>query len=129
MQELEFEPDFAKGNGLLPVITQDVHSNEVLMLAYMNKEAFERSLATNEAHYFSRSRNELWHKGASSGHIQKIHSIRLDCDSDTILLKVEQLGNIACHNGYKSCFYREYKNNEISLCFEQLKKPEEIYKK
>ncbi len=127
MQDLEFYPDFSKGNGLIPVIVQDVNSSEVIMLAYMNEEAYQKSLEIGEAVYFSRSRNKLWHKGESSGHIQKIHSIRLDCDNDTLLLKVNQIGNIACHEGYHSCFYREYQNGNVSYCFEQLKDPKDIY--
>lgn len=127
--EFDFTPDFNKGNGLITAIAQDIHSNEVIMLAFMNKEAFEKTLETGEAYYFSRSRNKLWHKGESSGHIQKVHAIRLDCDGDAILLKVEQLGNIACHEGYHSCFFREWKNGKVSYCFEQLKDPNLIYNK
>ncbi len=127
--EIDFTPDFNKGNGLITAIAQDIHSNEVIMLAFMNKEAFEKTLETGEAYYFSRSRNKLWHKGESSGHIQKVHAIRLDCDGDAVLLKVEQLGNIACHEGYHSCFFREWKNGKVSYCFEQLKDPNLIYNK
>ncbi len=127
--KIDFTPDFKKGNGLISAIAQDIHSGEVIMLAFMNKEAFEKTLETGEAYYFSRSRNKLWHKGESSGHVQKVHSIRLDCDGDAVLLKVEQLGNIACHEGYHSCFFREWKNGNVSYCFEQLKDPKLIYNK
>ena len=92
-------------NGLVPVVTQDAFSGEVLMLAYANLEALQKTLETKQAHYFSRSRNELWHKGASSGHFQNIKDIRYDCDSDAVLYKVEQIG-AACHTGNYSCFYR-----------------------
>lgn len=127
--KIDFTPDFTKGNGLISAIAQDIHSGEVIMLAFMNKEAFEKTLETGEAYYFSRSRNKLWHKGESSGHIQKVHAIRLDCDGDAVLLKVEQIGNIACHEGYHSCFFREWKNGNITYCFEQLKDPNLIYNK
>ena len=126
---ISFTPDFSKGNGLITAIAQDIHSGEVIMLAHMDKEAFEKTLETKEAHYHSRSRNKLWHKGESSGHIQKIHSIRLDCDGDAVLLKVEQIGNIACHEGYHSCFYREWKDGQVTKCFECLKDNAEIYGK
>ena len=95
--------DWEKMQGLVPVITQDASTKEVLMLAYMNKEALELSLSTNIAHYFSRSKQRIWKKGESSGHIQDIVEILLDCDDDTILLKVNQTG-VACHTGRKSCF-------------------------
>ena len=102
----DFGPDFSKG--LVPAIAQDAATGEVLMLAYMNEEAWKRTLETGEAHYWSRSRKELWHKGGTSGNVQKVLSIRLDCDSDTVLLKIEQIGGAACHTGRRSCFYREW---------------------
>ncbi|NMB98402.1 MAG: phosphoribosyl-AMP cyclohydrolase [Clostridiaceae bacterium] len=91
---------------LIPVIAQDVDTNVVLMLAYMNKEAFDKTLETRIAHYWSRSRKKLWMKGETSGHIQRVESIKIDCDNDTILLRVKQEG-VACHTGQYSCFYRE----------------------
>ncbi|MGL5415720.1 MAG: phosphoribosyl-AMP cyclohydrolase [Clostridium sp.] len=97
--------DFKKGNGLIPAIVQDYRNNEVLMLAYINEESMRKTLETGECHYFSRSRNELWHKGATSGHIQKVKEIKVDCDNDTVLFFVKQKG-AACHTGEKSCFYR-----------------------
>jgi len=100
-------PDFKKGGGLIPVIAQDAATREVLMLAYMNEDAWEKTLETGEAHYWSRSRKTLWHKGGTSGHVQKVKAVRLDCDLDTVLLLVEQAGNAACHEGYLSCFFRE----------------------
>src|SRR4030042_6266260 len=92
--------------GLLPAIVQDAASGDVLRLAFMNREAWERTLATGEAHYFSRTRNKIWHKGETSGHVQRVKAIYLDCDQDTVLLKVEQVGGAAGHTGYRSCFYR-----------------------
>jgi len=104
--------DWEKMNGLIPVVTQEASTNEVLMLAYMDKEALELTLKTNIAHYFSRSKQRIWKKGESSGHTQEIVDIMLDCDDDTILLKVNQTG-VACHTGRKSCFFTSIKTNEI----------------
>ena len=104
--------DWNKMQGLVPVITQDYLSNEVLMLAYMDKEAYDLSIKTNYAHYFSRSKNRLWKKGETSGHTQEIQEVLLDCDNDTILLKIKQNG-VACHTGRKSCFFTNVKTNEI----------------
>ena len=105
--------DFDKQDGLVPVITQDATTNEILMLAYMNKEALELTLQTNYAHYFSRSKQRIWKKGESSNHTQKIESIKVDCDNDTLLLKVIQNG-VACHTGRKSCFFTDLKTNTIT---------------
>ena len=105
--------DFDKQDGLVPVITQDATTNEILMLAYMNKEALELTLQTNYAHYFSRSKQRIWKKGESSNHTQKIESIKVDCDNDTLLLKVIQNG-VACHTGRKSCFFTDLKTDEIT---------------
>ena len=109
----DFAPDFSKG--LLPAIAQDHATGEVLMLAYMNEEAWRKTLETGEAHYWSRSRKELWHKGGTSGHVQKICALRLDCDNDTVLLLVEQMGGAACHTGYRSCFYRKVADGELVI--------------
>ncbi len=106
--------DFKKNGGLVPVIVQDVDTNEVLMLAYMNEEALELTKRSGFAHYFSRSRNKLWKKGESSGHTQEVKDILIDCDNDTILLKVKQNG-VACHTGRKSCFFTRLENNEVIL--------------
>ncbi len=106
--------DWEKMNNLIPVITQETKTNEVLMLAYMNKEALELTLETKIAHYFSRSKQRLWKKGESSGHLQNVKEILLDCDNDTILLKVEQIG-VACHTGRKSCFFTNLETNEEVL--------------
>ena len=104
-------PDFAKGvAGLLPAIAQDVHSGQVLMLAWMNRESYDETVRSGYAVYFSRSRSRLWKKGESSGHLQKVASIHVDCDADAILVKVEQAG-AACHEGYRSCFFREWSDD------------------
>ncbi len=105
------QPNFEKGNGLIPVVVQDVHTKQVLMLAYMNKKSFQMTLDTEIATYFSRSRNQLWVKGETSGHYQYVKEMYIDCDEDTILLLVEQKG-AACHTGHYSCFYRDI-NGEI----------------
>ena len=100
------EPDFDKRGGFVPVIAQDADSGQVLMLAYMNREAWRHTLATGRATYWSTERHELWVKGETSGHLQHVREIRVDCDADAILLKVEQVGGVACHEGYESCFFR-----------------------
>lgn len=104
--------DFSKGNGLVPVVVQDVNTKEVLMLAYMNEESLKRTIETKLATYWSRSRQKLWIKGETSGHYQHVKDIRVDCDEDTILLIVEQEG-AACHTGHYSCFYRDMEGNEL----------------
>lgn len=122
-----FTPDFSKG--LIPAIAQDKEDGEVLMLAYMNEEAWKKTLETGEAHYWSRSRSKLWHKGESSGNVQKVHSIRLDCDSDTILLTITQVGGAACHTGRRSCFFRKLDESGESICSPQVFDPEKVYGK
>ena len=114
--------------GLVPAIAQDAVTGRVLMFAWMNRESLVLTMQTQEAVYFSRSRNKLWHKGEESGHIQKIKSIRLDCDNDVILLAVEQLGDIACHTGRQSCFFKELKNGEWQSVDAIIKDPGDIYK-
>lgn len=121
------KPDFQKGGGLLPAIVQDEASGEVLMLAYMNEEAWDRTRKSGEAHYFSRSRNAIWHKGESSGHVQRVKQLFLDCDQDTILLKVQQVGGAACHKGYRSCFYHAIGQNESWICQPLVFDPKEVY--
>ncbi len=123
------ELNFKKLNGLVPAIAQDEKTGEILMMAFMNKESWELTLKTGIAHYWSRSRNELWKKGESSGHIQKVKEIRVDCDNDTILLKVEQVGDAACHTGYRSCFFRLLKNGEFIEDGVKIFDPDEVYKK
>ena len=121
-------PDFVKQGGLVPVIVQDSHSLEVLMLAYMNKEAWNMTRQTGQAHYYSRSRNNLWHKGAISGHVQLVRSLRLDCDQDTVLLLVEQVGGAACHTGRRSCFFRELNECGVNECSPIVFDPKEVYR-
>ncbi len=112
--------------GLVPAVTQDADTGDVLMVAYMNREAFEKTLATGLAHYWSRSRNELWKKGGTSGNVQEIQSIRIDCDSDTVLLQVTQEGG-ACHEGYQSCFFREVDGDDLRVIVEKVFDPKKVY--
>ena len=123
-------PNFQK-NPLIPVIAQDDASGVVLMLAYMNEEAFRESLATGRVCYFSRSRNKLWRKGEESGNVQQIQSIYYDCDADTLLVKVNQIGGAACHDGYQSCFYRKLSpdGQSFEIEGERVFDPAVVYKK
>lgn len=121
--------DFSKFDGLLPAIVQDFSTSEVLMVAFMNEEAWEATVKTGKATYWSRSRKKLWVKGESSGHIQVVREIRVDCDNDTVLLKVDQVGGAACHLGYKSCFFKKIENGEATTIGEPLFNPDEVYKK
>ena len=121
------EPNFDKGEGLVPVVTQDAESGEVLMLAYMNREAWLKTLETGKVHYWSRSRQSLWFKGETSCHVQLVREVRLDCDEDTVLLKVKQLGDAACHKGYRSCFYRKWEDGEWRSVGERVFDPKEVY--
>jgi len=120
-------PDFEKMGGLVPVIAQDWQTGEVLMLAYMNPEAWKKTLETGKVHYFSRSRGKIWLKGESSGHVQLVKEIYLDCDLDTVLIKVEQVGGAACHKGYKSCFYRRLEGDDLITVYEKIFDPEVVY--
>lgn len=124
---LTFAPDFEKGGGLIAAVAQDAATGEVLMLAWMNREAWDKTLATGEAHYYSRSRRSLWRKGESSGNVQKVKAIRLDCDSDAALLLIEQIGGAACHEGYRSCFSREWRDGTATRCSELVFDPKEVY--
>jgi phosphoribosyl-AMP cyclohydrolase len=120
-------PDFSRGaGGLLPVVAQDAATGEVLMLAWMNAEAFSETLRTGRAVYWSRSRNRFWRKGEESGHAQHVQAVYVDCDADTILLKVEQVG-AACHEGYRSCFFREVTPSGLKVIAPQLVDPQKIY--
>lgn len=121
----DFQPDFS--HGLLPAIAQDYESGLVLMLAWVNEEAWQKTLQTGEAHYWSRSRGKIWHKGESSGNTQKIESIRLDCDSDAILFLVRQNGGAACHTGRQSCFFREWKEGRVTECCRRIFDPAAVY--
>ncbi|TWU28554.1 phosphoribosyl-AMP cyclohydrolase [Bythopirellula polymerisocia] len=128
-KETRTVPDFAQGNGLLPAIAQDAESGQLLMLGYMNQEAWDQTLATGQAVYYSRSRKRLWHKGEESGNFQIVKAIYLDCDADTILLKVEQIGGAACHEGYPSCFFRKWNGSEFVLEGERVFDPSQVYDK
>jgi phosphoribosyl-AMP cyclohydrolase len=121
--------DFDKAGGLVPAIAQDAATGAVLMLAWMNREAFEETLRTGRVCYFSRSRNKLWRKGEESGHVQELLELLVDCDRDTILLKVNQLGGAACHEGYQSCFFRRVKNGELEVVAEKVFDPKQVYHK
>ena len=114
-------------DGLVPAIAQDAQSGRILMMAWMNRDALQRSAELNQAVYWSRSRNRLWHKGETSGHVQHLSEIRLDCDADVIVLQVEQVGGIACHTGRESCFYRVLKDGEWQVVDAVLKDPKDIY--
>jgi phosphoribosyl-AMP cyclohydrolase len=120
--------DFSKMGGLIPAIDQDAASGEVLMLAFMNLEAWELTLQTGEAHYYSRSRRKIWRKGETSGHVQRVKAVYLDCDQDTLLLKVEQVGGAACHTGHRSCFYRRRQGEEWRLEGALIFDPQEVYR-
>ena len=116
-------------HGLVPVIAQDYKTGKVLMFAWMNREALLLTDDTKQAVYFSRSRNKLWRKGEESGHTQKVHEVRVDCDEDVVLLKVEQVGGIACHTGRNSCFFKKLENGNWVIDQPIIKNPEDIYKR
>ena len=116
-------------HGLVPVIAQEAGTGDILMFAWMNREALAKTVELGEAVYWSRSRKKLWHKGEESGHVQKVLGIRLDCDEDVILVEVEQAGGVACHTGRHSCFYQKLVNGEWVATDPVLKDPQEIYKK
>ncbi len=115
-------------DGLVPVIAQEAGSNKILMFAFMNREALQLTVESGQAVYWSRSRNKLWRKGEESGHVQKVHEIRLDCDEDVILISVEQLGGIACHTGRHNCFFRKLVDGQWVTDQPVLKDPQEIYR-
>ena len=114
--------------GLIPAIAQDAETGDVLMFAWMNRDSLLETVKTGEAVYFSRSRARLWHKGEESGHVQKVHEIRLDCDNDVILLKIDQHGGMACHTGRRSCFFHKLVDGQWTVVEPVLKDPKEIYK-
>ena len=122
-------PDFSKRDGLLPAIAQDADTGEVLMMAYMSPESYAETLATGRAVYYSRSRKRLWRKGEESGHVQEVRAIYLDCDADTILLRVHQVGGAACHTGYKSCFYRQITPEGVKVVGDRVFDPNQVYGK
>lgn len=112
-ESIMIELDFGKTDGLVPAIAQDAETGEVLMLAYMNRESWRLTVETGIAHYWSRSRNKLWKKGETSGNLQEVREIRVDCDDDTVLLRIKQIGGAACHTGNRSCFYRKLQNDTL----------------
>lgn len=121
--------DFEKNQGLIPVITQDITSGEVLMHAWMNREAWERTLIEGQAVYWSRSRKALWRKGETSGNRQTVREIFVDCDGDTVLLKVDQVGGAACHTGHRSCFHRKIVGNSVQVVSKPLFDPDDVYRR
>jgi phosphoribosyl-AMP cyclohydrolase len=121
------ELDFTKLDGLVPAIAQDWHTGEILMVAFMNKESWELTLKTGIMHYWSRSRSKLWKKGESSGNIQEVKELRIDCDEDCILAKVRQIGDAACHTGYRSCFYRVVEGETLRVDGVRVFDPADVY--
>ena len=125
IQSIKWDKD-----GLVPVIAQDYRTNKILMFAWMNQEALELTQKNKKAFYWSRSRKKIWEKGEESGHVQNVHEIRLDCDGDVILLKIEQIENIACHTGRETCFYQKLDDKNIWVAdYPVIKEPKDIYKK
>ena len=122
------EPNFSKADGLIPAIVQDASSGEILMLAYMNRQAWEATLQSGKATYWSRSRQSLWIKGEASGNFQLVKNIFIDCDDDAVLLQVQQIGEAACHTGFRSCFYRKLDGKDFKIVGEQIFDPGEVYK-
>ena len=119
-------PNFSKGDGLLPAVVQDAETGQVLMVAYMNAESYAETIRSGRAVYFSRSRDRLWRKGDQSGHVQQVRAIYIDCDADTILLKVDQVGT-ACHEGYMSCFFRQVTPEGLQVIARRVFDPDEVY--
>jgi phosphoribosyl-AMP cyclohydrolase len=124
LDEIEWD-----AQGLIPAIAQDAETGEVLMFAWMNRDSLLETVKTGEAVYWSRSRGRLWHKGEESGHVQKVHEVRLDCDNDVILLKIDQHGGMACHTGRRSCFFHKLVDGQWTVVDPVLKDPKDIYKK
>ena len=120
--------NFEKTGGLIPAIVQDYKTGDVLMLAYMNQDAWKATLSTGTATYYSRSRQKLWVKGETSGYLQRVKEIRIDCDDDTVLLKIEQIGEAACHTGHRSCFHKKVENGSVAVVGKALFDPKEVYK-
>ena len=124
LAQINFGPD-----GLVASVAQQFDTGEVLMVAWMNAEAFEETVRTGRAVYFSRSRGKLWRKGEESGHVQEVRGVHLDCDADTVLLKVKQVGGAACHEGYKSCFFRQLSGGDLTVVGERVFDPKQVYGK
>ena len=128
MSALDGVIDFDKLGGMVPVIAQDHEDGAVLMMAYMNREALAETLRTGRVCYFSRSRNRLWRKGEESGNVQELRGLYVDCDADAILVKVRQIGGAACHDGYRSCFFRQVAGEELQVIAERVFDPREVYR-
>ena len=128
-KENKVYPNFSKGDGLVPAIAQDYKTGRVLMMAYMNEESYNETLKLGYAVYYSRSRQKLWRKGEESGNVQKVHEILIDCDCDTLLLKVDQVGGSAYHEGYPSCFFRKLEGSDYVVCDERVFDPQKVYRK
>ena len=124
---LQDQIDFDKQGGLVPVIAQDDETGDVLMMAYMNSEALAESLRTGRVCYYSRSRDRLWRKGEESGHVQQIRSVHVDCDADTLLFRITQVGGAACHKGYRSCFFRKVEDGTLAVSAEPVFDPSKVY--
>ena len=122
-------PDFDKAGGLIAAIAQDADTNQVLMIAWMNREAYEETLRTRRACYYSRSKGRLWRKGEESGHVQEVRDVFIDCDADAVLLKVKQVGGAACHEGYASCFFRRVDPDGWSVVAERVVDPKAVYQR
>ena len=127
--DCKIRPNFKKGDGLVPAIAQDYKTGQVLMMAYMNEESYNETLRLGYAVYYSRRRQKLWRKGEESGNFQKIHEIYIDCDLDTLLIKVDQVGGSACHEGYPSCFFRKLEGDDYVVVGERVFDPNDVYKK
>ena len=123
------ELDFRKSGGLIPAIAQDWKTGEVLMLAYINEESWKETLRTGHGVYWSRSRSKLWHTGEESGNVQIVKEILVDCDADTVIFKVEQVGGAACHEGYRTCFFRKVAGDTLEVVGERVFDPKKVYKK
>ncbi len=123
MIELKFD-----NNGLIPAVIQDYKTNEVLMVAYMNEESFKKTLKEKKACFYSRSRQKLWLKGETSGNVQLVKAVYIDCDADCVLVKVRQVGDAACHTGYRSCFYRQFKSGRLAVKGKRVFDPKKVYK-
>jgi phosphoribosyl-AMP cyclohydrolase len=122
-------PAFSASDGLITAVAQDATTNEVLMVAHMNREAWDETLASGRAVYFSRARQRLWRKGEESGNVQYVHAIYVDCDADTVLLKVEQIGGAACHEGYPTCFFRQVTPDGVKIVADRVFDPKDVYKR
>ena len=128
-KETTITPAFSGPDGLITAVAQDAATGQVLMVAHMNREAWEETVATSRAVYFSRARKRLWRKGEESGNVQHVRTIFVDCDADTVLLKVDQVGGAACHEGYPSCFFRQVTPEGVQVVAERVFDPNEVYKK